>query len=158
MPTLQKIFTLEITPEKFVDNCSDVELQEVILLANKKLSYYDATPVAEESKESKVNKDNKVCKDNKEALKGLPKSPKGKSGRWTAHEDATLREMWPNMAVLNIAFKMKRGYNSVMGRANRLGLSKRARRTDALPAPKSKKVGRATDCIGIETGLKNTEL
>lgn len=32
MPTIQKIFTLEVTPEKFLDNCSSEELIELELL------------------------------------------------------------------------------------------------------------------------------
>jgi hypothetical protein len=38
MPTIQKLFVLEVTPEKFVDSCTEVELQEVILLAEKRLT------------------------------------------------------------------------------------------------------------------------
>jgi hypothetical protein len=32
MPTLSKNFTLTITPEQFLDNCSDLELKELDLL------------------------------------------------------------------------------------------------------------------------------
>lgn len=32
MPTLNKTYSLTITPEQFLDNCSDVELQELELL------------------------------------------------------------------------------------------------------------------------------
>ena len=32
MPTIQKIFTLEVSPEKFLDNCSPEELIELELL------------------------------------------------------------------------------------------------------------------------------
>lgn len=32
MPTITKQFTLTITPEKFLENCSDLELKELDLL------------------------------------------------------------------------------------------------------------------------------
>lgn len=38
MPRISKMLTLEITPEQFVNSCSDVELQELIMFANKKLT------------------------------------------------------------------------------------------------------------------------
>jgi hypothetical protein len=46
MPTLQKLFYLDIniTPEKFIGNCSEVELQETILLANIRLNRLEKTP------------------------------------------------------------------------------------------------------------------
>lgn len=28
MPKLQKLFSLEVTPQQFLDNCSDQEIQE----------------------------------------------------------------------------------------------------------------------------------
>jgi hypothetical protein len=169
MPTLQRIFTLEITPEKFVDNCSEVELEEVILLANKRLSYYDVIRVAEESKvngksgewrvesgelaeagaQSIIKQINSSTVQQKGGVEGLPKSAKGKSGGWTEREDGMLRELWPDMAVLDIAFKMKRGYNSVMGRAYRLGLSKQKSNKEGKYSKGFKE--RATDCIGRET-------
>ena len=43
MPWFETIKTIEITPEKFVDSCLYDELQEVILLAKKKLSLYNAS-------------------------------------------------------------------------------------------------------------------
>jgi hypothetical protein len=32
MPTLTKVFTVTVTPEQFLENCSDLELQELDLL------------------------------------------------------------------------------------------------------------------------------
>ncbi|UJF29868.1 hypothetical protein L0B70_00300 [Kaistella sp. 97-N-M2] len=37
MPTLNKIYTLTITPEQFVENCSTVELQELSLVLDSEL-------------------------------------------------------------------------------------------------------------------------
>lgn len=34
MPTLNKVYTLTITPEQFIEACSDVELQELQILLN----------------------------------------------------------------------------------------------------------------------------
>jgi hypothetical protein len=34
MPTIQKIFTIEVTPEKFLEYCSQTELMEVDMLLN----------------------------------------------------------------------------------------------------------------------------
>jgi hypothetical protein len=36
MPTLNKVYTLTITPEQFVEACSDVELEELQLLLDRK--------------------------------------------------------------------------------------------------------------------------
>lgn len=36
MPKLQKVYTLDITPQQFIDNCSDVELMELDLLLGKR--------------------------------------------------------------------------------------------------------------------------
>jgi hypothetical protein len=41
MAALQKIFTLEITPERFVDCCSEVELHELRLLVEARLERID---------------------------------------------------------------------------------------------------------------------
>jgi hypothetical protein len=38
MALIQKLFTLEITPERFVDNCSEVELKETALLIEARLN------------------------------------------------------------------------------------------------------------------------
>jgi len=35
MTKLQKVYTLDITPQQFIDNCSDVELMELDLLLGK---------------------------------------------------------------------------------------------------------------------------
>lgn len=37
MPQINKVFSLDITPEKFVNACDESELHEVILLAEKVL-------------------------------------------------------------------------------------------------------------------------
>lgn len=37
MPELKKLYTLTITPQQFIDACDDVELQELLLLLDKKL-------------------------------------------------------------------------------------------------------------------------
>lgn len=34
MPQIQKVFLLDVTPQKFIDACDESELHEVILLAN----------------------------------------------------------------------------------------------------------------------------
>ena len=43
MPSITRVFTLEVTPEKFIDNCSETELQEVFLLANAALNRIERT-------------------------------------------------------------------------------------------------------------------
>lgn len=138
MPWFETIKTIEITPEKFVDSCLYDELQEVILLANKKLSLYNAT-VAEEKKPEK-------------ALLKKPKTKK-KLLRWTPEEETILRELWPNMRGQDVAFKLKKSYRSVMQYANRLGLSKYAtdsRKPARKPKPATEMAERNTDCIGKE--------
>lgn len=42
MPKIDKIFTLEITPERFVEACSEIELNEVFLLSAARLRRLEA--------------------------------------------------------------------------------------------------------------------
>jgi hypothetical protein len=42
MPTIQRIFTLEVAPEKYVDSCTEAELQAVMLLASARLEILQA--------------------------------------------------------------------------------------------------------------------
>jgi hypothetical protein len=158
MPTLQQIYTLDVTPEKFVDNCSDVELQEIILLANAKLSRHETSAPAQ------VHAKKLPLSPKQAAGKRRPKSPNPeqsvrKRPFWTPEEDAILREMWPSTSGTAIAKHLDRNYKVVMARASKLGLRKRGllkrtghvwRRpeptpeaeditTPAAPEPKSKK-------------------
>jgi hypothetical protein len=126
MPTLQKIFTLDITPEKFIDNCSDVELQEVILLANKKLSWHDIAPAVAKTPPT-VN-----CPPPLPAAPPVPKSPKIRQS-WPPEEEEKLRELWPSMSGMEVAEKLGRAYKTVMAHASKLGLSKRSTYKRNLP-------------------------
>jgi hypothetical protein len=113
MPILQQIYVLEVTPEKFVDNCSDIELREAILLADAKLSRRVATPPSAQV-----------------PAKTLPASPKPeqrapKKRGWTAEEDVRLRELWPTCTGSEAAKTLKRDYKAVMAHAIMLGLRKR---------------------------------
>lgn len=40
MPQITKLFHLDVTPQKYVDACDISELNELILLANKRLSSF----------------------------------------------------------------------------------------------------------------------
>lgn len=42
MPRIQNLFTLDVTPEKFIEACSDVELQETYYLAYNRLRRLEA--------------------------------------------------------------------------------------------------------------------
>jgi hypothetical protein len=177
MPTLQKIYTLEITPEKFIDNCSEVELQEVILLANAKLSRHES-PVSQKQ----------VAIPSSSSPKSLPK-PKPERPqpirrthrRWTQEEDELITKLHSTTSLKKIAEKLNRKYKVVAGRASKLGLQKRKsskpekdvpmatpinpkpKRTlppipeEIQPAKKNMKE-RSTDCIGAETGFYINEI
>jgi hypothetical protein len=155
MPTLQKLFYLEITPEKFVDNCSEVELQEVILLANKKLSWLGTPPAhvdAEELPKPRSRREPSKSQAGATATK--------KRMSWTPEEDATLRSLWPALSGREIAEKPNREYKSVMFHAGGLGLKKNKsqkrvniRQQPSPPAippalPKSKRKKEEKDSVG----------
>ena len=135
MPSLQKIYTLDITPEKFIDNCSVVELQEVLLLANARLNRMEGTsPPPAAPTAIKVLP--KVTP--KKALPKASTAPVARGRKWTPDEDATLRRLWPNMKGTEIAKKLNRNYKTVMLRAGRFGLAKnntKKCRVKALPKP-----------------------
>jgi hypothetical protein len=38
MPKIEKLFTLEITPERFVAACSDIEIQELSMLVDREFT------------------------------------------------------------------------------------------------------------------------
>jgi hypothetical protein len=122
MPTLQQVYTLDVTPDKFIDNCSDVELQEVILLANAKLSRHETLAPAQVHAK-------KLPPPKQVAVKRRPKSPNPeqsvrKRPFWTPEEDATLREMWPSASGMDIAKHLNREYKTLMMHASKLGLRK----------------------------------
>jgi hypothetical protein len=126
MPTLQQIYYLDITPEKFINNCSDVELQEVILLANARL--YRLVRLASLSEKYHNLPPETPPTPKQVAVKRRPKSPNpeqfvSKRG-WTPEEDAILREMWPSVAGVDIAKRLNRNYKAVMNYASKLGLRK----------------------------------
>jgi hypothetical protein len=124
MPTLQQIYILDVTPEKFIDNCSDVELQEIILLANAKLSRHETSAPAQAYAKKLPAPMRQV------AVKALPKghTPKQsvrKRPFWTPEEDAILRKMWPSASGVDIAKRLNLEYKTVMTHASKLGLRKR---------------------------------
>ncbi|MDR0694702.1 MAG: hypothetical protein LBF81_05335 [Prevotellaceae bacterium] len=176
MPTIQKIFYLDITPEKFIDNCSVVELQEIILLANARLNRKERTPVASEQDAADIVPLPPLKSLSKPAAieappkpshrKALPKAAPGAAvtkkerSNWTPEEDATLRKLWTSMLGVEIAKKLNRDYKSLMAHAKKLGLIKRNKKTNTRKPPppeesepsKRKTKERTTDCISIETG------
>ena len=120
MPTLQQIYYLDITPEKFIDNCSAVELQEVLLLANARLNRMGETssppPVKLHHALPKVTP--------KKALPKASTAPAARGRKWMPDEEETLRRLWPNMKGTEIAKKLGREYKTVMSRAGKFGLAK----------------------------------
>jgi hypothetical protein len=154
MPKLQQVFYIDITPEKFIDNCSDVELQEVVLLINAKLSRLGReVPPAPEP----VAVDFQPPQPRKALLKdpAVPATKKYKP--WTAEEDAILRELWDITPGTEIAKKLNRGYKVLMRHASKLGLNKNnscEKLTGGRqPEPHGEKPERHTDCFGAEIGL-----
>jgi hypothetical protein len=160
MPTLHKIYTLDITPEKFIDNCSEVELRKIILLANAKLSLLgcEVPPAPSIRKRETLPVP---------SLKPLPASKPSSRKRqnWTPAEDAMLRDLWQSIPGKEIATKLNRDYKVVMAHAAKLGLRKNKPKSQQLPpapeelAPqlKSKKQPpeRKTDCITSEISRKS---
>ncbi|MDR3350729.1 MAG: hypothetical protein LBN98_03645 [Prevotellaceae bacterium] len=174
MATLQRVLFIDITADKFIDNCSIDELREVIMLANTRLLRGTPGPVA-----------------GKALPVAVPKTARAKAGAkktagWAPEEEAMLRELWPAMCGFEIAEKLHRDYKTVMGYAKKIGLCKkpgrqavahrqaapapakekeekpgrqRATHRQVAPAPvKQRDVERHTDCIGAEIGIKSKKL
>jgi len=56
MPTLNKVFTLTITPEQFLENCSDLELKELdLLIQSERYQSRIRIPLSNLLKEKKEN-------------------------------------------------------------------------------------------------------
>jgi hypothetical protein len=160
MPTLQKLFCLDITPEKFIDNCSEVELQEVILLANARLGRAEkAQPAPPEPAAIEAPPEPSRRKALPKAAP-VPAVTRKEKPHWTPEEDAILRELWSSLLGVEIAQKLHRDYKCTMAHAKKLGLSKRNKETNTRnpshqeesEPSKRKQKGRTTDCIGMETG------
>jgi hypothetical protein len=131
MVLLQKVMKIDITSKKFVDNCTNIELQELIAIAKEKLSRGGVKT--------------------QEPITG--KSLKKRN--WSEQENALLRELYPIMRGADVAKKLNRSYKSVMLYASKLGLHKKTgpqRQLPPKPVPREKNAERKTDCIGLETG------
>ena len=114
MPTLQQLYYLDITPEKFIDNCSDVELQEVFLLANARLNRMEKTSSPPPATKPQSKDLPKVA-----PKKALPKAsitstvPAARCRKWTSEEDAMLGKLLSEMSGKKIAEKLNREYKTV---------------------------------------------
>lgn len=161
MPTLQKVFTFDITPEKFIDNCSDVELREAILLANERFNRTERTPEPVATLPEAPAPSEPVAAETSAGSAGIKTRAPGekKQENWSPEDDAKLRELWPTMLGVEIAVQLNRNYKVVMAHATKLGLRKRSPRQRLPPAPeelapttelKKKKPERTTDCLGSE--------
>jgi hypothetical protein len=113
MPTLQQLYYLEISPEKFISKCSEVELQEIILLANARLRRDEASPAAPEPAPLSVAAPVKA-------------RPKTRSNAWTPEEDALIRKLYPTTPTKTLAEQMnyRRSTHSIVQHANTIGVSK----------------------------------
>jgi hypothetical protein len=105
MPTIQKVFTLEVSPAKFVESCTRAELYEVLLLASGRLQRLEAGDVYEVAAEPAA-----LPPAEPKASAGAPpeeSAPKAGAGRrlgapvfkWTADNVALLRAMRPAEAA-----------------------------------------------------------
>ena len=149
MPTLQQIYRLDITPEKFIDNCSEVELQEVILLAGARLNRMETAPPPPRKELPRKELPPPALKE--PPLKEPPRKepPPARKSTWTPQDDERLRNLWDSHTGVEIAATLCQNYKYVMARASKLGLRK-------WPKPKKKPGAphvRTTDTIGAETNL-----
>ena len=131
MPTIQKVFTLEVSPAKFIESCTRSELHEVLLLASGRLQRLEAGVVYEIATEPAA-----LPPDEPKAAAGCP------GRKWTADNVALLRTMSPDEA------------------AKRLGLSPavvyaaRRRFGVAKPQKNPQKAGGETPAQGAAEGKK----
>jgi hypothetical protein len=136
MPTLQQLHYLEITPEKFIDNCSPVELQEVILLANARLNRMEKTPATPEPVAPKPEPAPLPPGPEKEHKKQL-------RFRWTLEEVDILRELYPTTSAEELAKKLNRHPDAIMMKAGKLGIKKQKKATSentaGFDSPEGKK-------------------
>jgi hypothetical protein len=147
MPTIQKVFVLEVTPEKFVDSCTDVQLQEVIMLAEHRLSRtVCASPEPEPQPKPKPQP----------AQNPQPRLPKrvcvGRPARWTPENVELLR----TMSVAEAAAHFGLSKSTICTKRSKLGVSARGGAgvapatpdtdtdTDTEPAPVARRVRQKT--------------
>lgn len=78
MPKIEHLFTLEITPERFVEACSEYELNEVYLLASARLRRLEAAleiqkdgTIKTYSRDAKINIENISTASNAKKLGNL---------------------------------------------------------------------------------------
>jgi hypothetical protein len=131
MPTLQRVFTLEISPEKFVDNCTEVELQEVIMLAEKKLR--------RERRNSDVREDlPKNPPKTLPAVRGSSAAPKQKMANkpWTKRDIEVLRRRYPVDSNEDIAAELGRNAYSITNKASELKIKKIAKKKYGSKSPR----------------------
>jgi hypothetical protein len=163
MSTLQKIVTLDITPEQFINNCSPVELQEIILLACYKIFQIKAPATTREAPLIRTRPDPDLSSPppplsppsfelpepsgapikERPAATGAP-APRQLSQRWSPKEDEIIRKRWRTTTGVQLAQELNRDYKSLMAHAAALGLKKNAKPATPIKAQ------RHTDCIGAE--------
>ena len=134
MPTIQRVFTLEVTPEKFIDNCSSADLQITIMLAEKKLQRIN--PDVQEVTDEIVKMPNPLPeRPTPPELPLLPPPPvltvpqkpqkKGKQSKsWTEYEVELLKQLYHTTPLADISAKFGRPGNAIMQKAAKLSLRK----------------------------------
>ena len=121
MPSIQKLFYIDITLERFVDNCSDVELQELILLAASRLRRNEPAP-------SRTPKNRRPA---------IPEKRKGKVRR-TAEDDAFLRKNLPSATVEELAELMNRSVRCIYSHVKKLKIKPAQKAGKRNPEPPAK--------------------
>ncbi len=129
MPRVTQIFILEVTPVKFIDNCSAVELQEVILLANARLDRLEQASNPQRGEQKSA--DDLLELDWAEQVQEPAALPIGEQTEkvkeksyWTPEEDGQLRKLYPTTKAKDLALQMNRSNRAITQRAGLLGIGK----------------------------------
>jgi hypothetical protein len=130
MATLQKVFTLEITPERFVDCCSVVELHELRLLVEARLERIDgvrkddpssglATRDGKDASPGLLTRDGK-CSETAVEPAPVPAPESGQESKkraWTEEEVRRLQDMADSgMKVKDMAVALGKTKGTVSGK------------------------------------------
>ena len=114
MATIQKLFTLEVPPARFIESCTLAELHEVLLLASGRLQRLESGAVSEAATEPAVLPDGLAPRS------GAGRRPGAPASKWTADNVALLR----TMSAANAAKQLGVSPAAIHSARRRFGIAK----------------------------------
>ena len=115
MATIQKLFTLEVPPARFIESCTLAELHEVLLLASGRLQRLESGAVSEAATEPAALPDGLAPRS------GAGRRPGAPASKWTADNVALLR----TMSAANAAKQLGVSLAAIHSARRRFGIAER---------------------------------